>query len=198
MSVSIEQVKELRARTGAGIVDCKKALEEANGDIEKAIEILRKKGIAKAVKKMGRKAAEGVVASYIHSDNKLGVLVEVNCETDFVARTKEFQDLAHEIAMQIAASSPLYVSPDDVPEDVVEREKAIYKEQVIAEGKPEHIANRIVEGKIRKFFEEVCLLEQPYIRDPNVKIKDLIAEKISLLGENIVVRRFVRFRVGEE
>ncbi|MCD6363899.1 MAG: translation elongation factor Ts [Synergistetes bacterium] len=198
MAVSIEQVKELRARTGAGIIDCKKALEEANGDIEKAIEILRKKGIAKAVKKMGRKAAEGVVASYIHSDKKLGVLVEVNCETDFVARTKEFQELAHEIAMQIAASSPLYVSSEDVPAEVVEKEKAIYKEQVIAEGKPEHIAERIVEGKIRKFFEEVCLLEQPYIRDQNVKIKDLIAEKISLLGENIVVRRFVRFRVGEE
>ncbi|KUK14580.1 MAG: translation elongation factor Ts [Synergistetes bacterium] len=198
MGVSVELVKELRARTGAGVVECKNALEEAGGDIEKAIEILRKKGIAKAAKKMGRVTAEGVIASYIHTDKKLGVIVEVNCETDFVARTKEFQELAHEIAMQIAASAPLYVSPEDVPQDVLEKEKAIYREQVLAEGKPEHVAEKIVEGKIKKFYEEVCLLEQPYIRDQNRKIKELIAEKIAILGENITVRRFARFRVGEE
>lgn len=198
MSVSVDQVKELRLRTGAGVVECKKALEEAGGDIEKAIEILRKKGIAKAVKKMGRATAEGIIAHYIHSDKKLGVLVEVNCETDFVARTKEFQDLAHEIAMQIAASAPLYVSPEDVPPEVLEKEKAIYRDQVLAEGKPEHIADKIVEGRIKKFFEEACLLEQPYIRDQNRKIKDIIAEKIAVLGENITVRRFVRFKVGED
>lgn len=198
MNISVDQVKELRARTGAGVVECKKALEEANGDIEKAIEILRKRGIAKAVKKMGRATAEGIIASYIHSDKKLGVIVEVNCETDFVARTKEFQELAHEIAMQIAASSPLYVSPEDVPQEVLEKEKAIYKEQVLAEGKPEHVAEKIVEGRLKKFFEETCLLEQPYIRDQNRKIRDIIAEKIAILGENITVRRFARFKVGEE
>ncbi len=198
MSVSVDKVKELRLRTGAGVVECKKALEECGGDIEKAIEILRKRGIAKAVKKAGRVTAEGIIASYIHSDKKLGVLVEVNCETDFVARTKEFQELAHEIAMQIAAASPLYVSPEDVPQEVLEREKAIYREQVLAEGKPEHVADRIVEGRIKKFYEEACLLEQPYIRDQNRKIRDIIAEKIAILGENITVRRFVRFKVGEE
>lgn len=198
MSISVDQVKELRARTGAGVVECKKALEEAGGDIEKAIEILRKRGIAKAVKKMGRATGEGVIASYIHSDKKLGVIVEVNCETDFVARTKEFQELAHEIAMQIAAAAPQYISPENVPQDVLEKEKAIYREQVLAEGKPEHVAEKIVEGRIKKFFEETCLLEQAYIRDQNRKIKDIIAEKIALLGENITVRRFARFRVGEE
>ncbi|MCS7233097.1 MAG: translation elongation factor Ts [Synergistetes bacterium] len=198
MSISVDQVKELRARTGAGVVECKKALEEAGGDIEKAIEILRKRGIAKAVKKMGRATGEGVIASYIHSDKKLGVIVEVNCETDFVARTKEFQELAHEIAMQIAAAAPQYISPENVPQDVLEKEKAIYREQVLAEGKPEHVAEKIVEGRIKKFFEETCLLEQAYIRDQNRKIKDIIAEKIALLGENITVRRFARFKVGEE
>ena len=177
-------------------MDCKRALEEANGDMEKAIEILKKKGMAKAEKKATRVAKEGLIGSYVHMGGKIGVLVEVNCETDFVARTDEFKQLVKDIAMQIAAMRPLYVSPEEIPEEVLEREKAIYREQ--AAGKPQHVVERIVEGKLKKFYEEVCLLEQPFIRDDSKKIKDLIKEAIAKLGENIKVSRFVRFEVGEE
>ena len=197
-NITTEMVKQLRERTGAGILECKKALEEANGDMDKAAEILRKKGIAKADKKAGRSAGDGVIGSYIHFDNKLGVLVEVNCETDFVARTDEFKQLVNEIAMQIAAMSPKYVSKEEVPSEELEKEKEIYKQAAIAEGKPENIAERIAEGKINKYYEEYCLLEQTYIKDQKKKISDLIKEHIAKLGENIVVRRFVRMKLGED
>ncbi|MFU2157643.1 MULTISPECIES: translation elongation factor Ts [Caldisericum] len=195
--MGLDLIKELRARTGAGISDCKKALEEANGDIEKAIDILREKGIAKAVKKAGRVTNEGVVAAYIHPGSQLGVLVEVNCETDFVARTDEFKKLADEIALQIAASSPDYISREDVPAEVIEKEKEIYRKQLEEEGKPANVIERIIEGKIETFYKERCLLEQPYLRDENLTIEQLIKEHISKFGENITVRRFARFKVGE-
>ncbi len=196
--ITTEMIKTLRERTGAGILDCKKALEEAEGNMDKAAEVLRKKGIASADKKSGRAAVDGVVGSYIHHDNKLGVLVEVNCETDFVARTDEFKSLVKEIAMQIAAMSPRYVSKEEVPSEEIEKEKEIYKQAAIVDGKPENIAERIAEGKINKFYEENCLLEQSYIADQKKKISDLIKEHIAKLGENIVVRRFVRMRLGED
>jgi len=195
--MGLDLIKELRARTGAGISDCKKALEEANGDIEKAIDILRERGIAKAVKKSGRVTNEGVIAAYIHPGSQLGVLVEVNCETDFVARTDEFKKLADEIALQIAASSPEYVSREDVPQDVIEKEKEIYRKQLEEEGKPANVIDRIIEGKIETFFKEHCLLEQPYLRDESITIEELIKEHIAKFGENITVRRFARFKVGE-
>lgn len=195
--MGLDLIKELRARTGAGISDCKKALEEANGDIEKAIDILRERGIAKAVKKSGRVTNEGVIAAYIHPGSQLGVLVEVNCETDFVARTDEFKKLADEIALQIAASSPEYVSREDVPQDVIEKEKEIYRKQLEEEGKPANVIDRIIEGKIETFFKEHCLLEQPYLRDESITIEQLIKEHIAKFGENITVRRFTRFKVGE-
>ncbi|MCI4463138.1 MAG: translation elongation factor Ts [Caldisericum sp.] len=195
--MGLDLIKELRARTGAGISDCKKALEEANGDIEKAIDILRERGIAKAVKKSGRVTNEGVIAAYIHPGSQLGVLVEVNCETDFVARTDEFKKLADEIALQIAASSPEYVSREDVPQDVIEKEKEIYRKQLEEEGKPANVIDRIIEGKIETFFKEHCLLEQPYLRDESITIEQLIKEHIAKFGENITVRRFARFKVGE-
>lgn len=190
-------IKELRERTGAGIVDCKKALQEANGDMEKAVEILRRKGAAKAAKKAERATAEGIVVSYIHAGGKVGALVELNCETDFVARTEDFKKLGYEIAMQVAAMSPEFVSREDVPEDVVEKEKAILREQALAEGKPEHIVERIVEGRLSKFFSEKCLLEQPWIKDDSKTIKDLLTDYITKLGENIKVKRFCRFEVGK-
>jgi elongation factor Ts len=179
-------------------MDCKKALISANGDIEKAVEILRKEGIAVAEKKGARVAKEGRIESYIHPGNKIGVLVEVNCETDFVARTDEFKTLTKEIAMHIAASSPRYISVNDVPQDVLEKEKEIYATQARNEGKPEHVIDRIVQGKIEKFYQEVCLLEQPWVRDPEKRIKDIINEAIARLGENIIVRRFVRFELGKD
>jgi len=194
----MDLIKELREKTGAGVMDCKKALISANGDIEKAVEILRKEGIAVAEKKGARVAKEGRIESYIHPGNKIGVLVEVNCETDFVARTDEFKTLAKEIAMHIAASSPRYISVNDVPQDVLEKEKEIYATQARNEGKPEHVIDRIVQGRIEKFYQEVCLLEQPWIRDPEKKIKDIINEAIARLGENIIVRRFVRFELGKD
>ncbi|SHM50396.1 translation elongation factor Ts (EF-Ts) [Caldanaerovirga acetigignens] len=195
--ISSEQVKELRERTGAGIMDCKKALMEAGGDMEKAIVILREKGLAKAAKKVGRTTAEGIIDAYIHGEGRIGVLVEVNCETDFVARNEEFRSLVKDIAMQIAASNPKYVSRNDVPLEVLEREREILKAQAINEGKPSHIVDKIVEGRLEKFFEENCLLEQPFIKDPDKKVSELIMEKIALLGENITVTRFVRFERGE-
>ena len=197
MAISAKEVKELREKTGAGIMDCKAALKEADGDMEKAIEILKKKGIAKAAKKASRVASDGLIGSYIHHGGKIGVLVEVNCETDFVAKTDDFKNLVNEIAMQIAASNPLYVKREDIPEEVLSKEKEVYRAQALESGKPEKIVDRIVEGKMEKYFKEVCLLEQPYIRDDEKTVKDLINETIAKVGENIVVRRFVRFVLGE-
>jgi len=194
--ITTQMIKELREKTGAGIVDCKKALVEAGGDIEKAVEILRKKGAAKAAKKAERATAEGAVFSYIHGGGKVGVLVELNCETDFVARNETFKELGHEIAMQIAAMAPEYVSKEEVPAEVIEKEKEVLREQALAEGKPEHIVEKIVEGRLAKFYAEKCLLEQPWIKDDSKTIKDLITDYITKLGENIKVRRFARFEVG--
>ena len=197
MSLDMDAVKELRARTGAGVLDCKKALSECGGDVEKSVDYLREKGLAKAAKKVGRTAAQGLVFSYIHTNGKISVLVELNCETDFVARTDEFQKLGHEIAMQIAAANPLYVSPEEVPAGDLEREKEVYRNQALEEGKPAHIVDKIAEGRVNKFYEETCLLEQNYIRDPDRKIKDMVIENIAKMGENIVVRRFARYSIGE-
>jgi len=190
-------VKELREKTGAGILDCQKALTEAGNDIEKAIEHLRQKGLAAAQKKAGRETNEGLVESYIHPGSRIGVLVEVNCETDFVARNDEFQAFAKEVAMQIAAGNPRYVSREYIPEDELAREKEIMKAQVIESGKPANIADKIAEGKIEKFYEEVCLVDQVYIRDTKLKINDLLQALIAKIGENIKIRRFVRFQLGE-
>ncbi len=198
MSVSIEDIKKLRERTGAGIKDCKEALEQAGGDMEEAIAILRKKGIKVAAKREGKATREGVVWAYIHAGNQVGVLVEINCETDFVARTDDFKKFAEEVAMQIAAMQPKWVAPEDVPEEVLQREREILAEQARAEGKPEHIIEKMVEGRLRKFYEENCLLKQPYIRDDRLTIEDLLNELMAKTGEKIVIRRFVRYQVGEE
>lgn len=186
-------VSELRARTSVGMMDCKKALVECGGDIDKAVDYLREKGLAKAAKKADRNAAQGMIFSYIHSNAKLGVLVELNCETDFVARTEEFQHLGHEIAMQIAAANPTYIVPEDVPQSIVDHEIEVIKVQAREEGKPEKMLDKIAEGRINKFYEENCLMEQKYIRDPDKKIKDLVIENIAKIGENIKVGRFSRF-----
>lgn len=196
MAVSAGLVKELRERTGAGMLDCKKALEETNGDIEKAIDLLREKGLSKAAKKAGRIASEGIVEAYIHG-GRIGVLIEVNTETDFVAKNEEFRTFVKDMAMQVAAANPKYVSVDEVPQDEIEREREILKNQALNEGKPEHIAEKMVEGRIEKYFKEVCLLEQPFIKDTDIIVKDLLAEKIAKIGENIKIRRFVRYQVGE-
>jgi elongation factor Ts len=197
MAVDVNAVKELRYRSGAGVLDCRKALEECTNDLEKAVDYLRVKGLAKAAKKAGRPASEGRVFSYIHTNGKIGTLVEINCETDFVAKTDVFQELGKEIAMQIAASAPSYLSPEDVPQEDLDREREIYRQQALDEGKPEHILDKIAEGRIAKFYEESCLMEQKYIRDPDRKVKDLVIQEIARLGENIVVRRFARFSIGE-
>lgn len=195
--ISAQDVKELRERTGAGMMDCKKALTEANGDMEKAIDILREKGLAAAAKKAGRIANEGLVEAYIHGGGRIGVLVEVNCETDFVANTDEFKSFVKEICMQIAAANPQYISREDVPASVIEKEREILRAQALNEGKPEKILDKIIEGRIEKFYKENCLLEQLYIRDSEKTIKDLLNEKIAKLGENIIIRRFVRYERGE-
>lgn len=196
-TISADRVKELREKTGAGMMDCKKALAESGGDFEKAIDCLRQKGLASAAKKSSRTASEGLISSYIHMD-KIGVLVEVNCETDFVAKTDEFKELVKDITMHIAALNPSYLSREDVPQDVIEREKEIYRAQVT--NKPPQVVEKIIEGKLEKFFSEDCLLEQIFVKDPEqkLKIKDLITEKIAKFGENIVIRRFVRFQLGEK
>lgn len=193
MSISAQTVAELRKSTGVGIADCKKALEECNGDIEKATEYLRKQGSMKASKKADRSTNEGLIGSYIHAGGTVGVLVEINCETDFVARTDEFQDLVKDIAMHIAAANPLYVSTDEVPQEAIEKEKEIYREQLKKEGKPEEIIEKILTGKVQKYYEDVCLLEQAFIKEEKKKIKELIQEKIAKIGENIVIKRFSRF-----
>ncbi|MEE9193281.1 MAG: translation elongation factor Ts [Thermodesulfobacteriota bacterium] len=195
--ITAQMVKDLRDRTGAPFLDCKNALNDSDGDIEKALDLLKIKGVAKASKKASRETPEGSITSYIHAGGKIGVLLEINCETDFVARNEEFQQLSREIAMQIAAANPQYVNSGDVPESVVEKEKEVMKAQVIEEGKKPEIADKIVEGKINKFFEEMCLLEQAYIREPKTKISVLIQNAIAKIGENIVVRRFERFQLGE-
>ncbi|HDN67909.1 MAG: translation elongation factor Ts [Candidatus Latescibacterota bacterium] len=196
MTVTAEMVRKLREKTGAGIMDCKRALNSSGGDFDKAISLLRERGISVAAKRMGRATKEGIITSYIHPGSKLGVLVEVNCETDFVARTEEFQNFAKNIAMQIAAANPMVINKEDLPAETTEKEKQIYRKQ--AEGKPETAVQRIVDGKLEKFFQEVCLLEQPFIKDPNISVRDLLTQTIAKLGENISIKRFVRYRLGEE
>jgi len=197
VNISANQVKELREKTGAPMMDCKQALTEAKGDLEAAVVLLRKRGVSVAAKKAARVTSEGAVASYIHAGGKIGVLVEVNCESDFVARTEDFKELVHDIAMHIAASDPKFVRKEDVTPEAFEREKDIYRAQAIASGKPANIAEKMVAGKMEKFYEEVCLYEQPFIKDQTVSISQLIATKIGKLGENISVRRFARFKVGD-
>ncbi|HUW22460.1 MAG TPA: translation elongation factor Ts [bacterium] len=198
MQISKDLIRELRNKTGAGVMDCKQALLEAGGDIQKAQDILREKGSVVAIKRSARETQEGLVSSYVHSGNKLGVLLEINCETDFVAKTSEFSQLAKELAMQIAAMDPLWIKPEDVPKKVIEKEKEIYKKQSQESGKPEKVIEKIAQGRLEKYFTQVCLLEQPYIKDPKLKVKDLITESITKLGENIRVGRFTRLKVGEE
>jgi elongation factor Ts len=197
MAVSLELVKQLRDRTGAGIMNCRQALEESGGDLDAALEYLRKKGVAKATKLISRKAGEGLVHAYIHPGGRIGALVEINCETDFVARTDEFKDLANNIALQVAATGPLTLTREEVEDGVLEKEREIYRSQALEEGKPEKVIDRIVEGKLEKFYEEACLLEQAYVKDPDVKVGDLVKEMSGKVGENIVVRRFSRFQLGD-
>lgn len=197
MAITASDVNALRQKTGVGMMDCKKALLEANGDMDKAVEILREKGMATAAKKAGRIAAEGIVDSYIHMGGKVGVLVEVNCETDFVAKTDEFKELVHDIALQIAASAPEYVSREEVRTEHLDHEKEILAAQARNEGKPEKIIEKMVEGRVEKFYKEVCLLEQPFVKNPDVTIEQMITEKVAKIGEKISVRRFVRYKLGE-
>ncbi len=198
MEINAQLVKELRERTGAGMMDCKKALHQTNGDIDKAIEKLREMGLASARKKSIRVANEGKIVSYIHAGGKIGVMVELNCETDFVANTDEFAQLAKDIAMHIAATNPLYVDKENVPKEVIEKESAFQKEQLLKSGKPENVVDKILEGKINKYLEDICLLDQPFVKNEMVKVKDLINNAIAKFGENIILRRFVRFKLGEE
>lgn len=197
VAVTAEQVKELRQKTGAGMLDCKKALSEANGDLEKAIEFLREQGLASAAKKAGRIASEGVVESYIHAGGRIGVLVEVNCETDFVAKTDQFRGLCRDIAMHIAASRPEYLRREDISQEIVERETEIFRQQTLNEGKPEHIVDKIVAGKVDKFLREQCLLDQAFVKDPSITVANLVATQIGKIGENISIRRFTRYEMGE-
>jgi elongation factor Ts len=196
-TISAAMVKELREKTGAGIMDCKEALSECNGDISKAVDFLRKKGLATAAKRAGRATTEGIIESYIHMDSKLGVLVEISCETDFVAKNDDFKEFAKNIAMHIAATNPVSIRPEEVPEETIEKEKEIYRAQVLEMGKPEQIVDKIVEGKLKKFFKESCLMNQDYVRDPNITIEDLLNEMVAKIGENITIKRFARFKIGE-
>ncbi|NLB42720.1 MAG: translation elongation factor Ts [Clostridiales bacterium] len=195
--ISASKVKELRELTGVGMMDCKRALQETNGDIEKAVELLREKGLSAAAKKAGRIAAEGIVESYIHMGGKIGVMVEVNCETDFVAKTTEFKSFVRDIAMHVAASNPQYLSKDEIPEDVIAKEKEILRAQALNEGKPEKIVDKMVEGRIEKYYKEACLLEQPFVKDTDKTINDLVNEKVAEIGEKVSIRRFVRYQMGE-
>ncbi len=197
MEISAALVRELREKTGAGMMDCKKALLESAGDMEKAVDYLRQKGLAQASRKEGRDAAEGLVGSYIHGRGKIGVLVELNCETDFVARTPEFQGLLKDVAMQVAATNPRYIRREDVPENELERERQIYQQQAFELGKPEKVVSKIVDGKVERFYSEVCLLEQEFIKDPDRQVGDLIKDVVARLGENVQVRRFMRYHIGE-
>ena len=195
--ISAAMVKQLREKTGAGMMDCKGALREVGGDIEKAIEFLRKKGLATAQKRAGRAMTEGTIQAYIHMNAKLGVLVEVNCETDFVAKNDDFLGFAKNIAMHIAASNPLGIAPEDIAQEVIEKEKEIYRAQALEMGKPENVLDKIVEGKLKKFYQDNCLMNQPYVRDPDITIADLLNELIAKIGENISIKRFVRYQIGE-
>jgi len=197
LKISSELVKELREKTGVGIMACKNALQEAGSDINVAVEILRKKGIAKAQNREGRSASEGQIQSYVHMGGKIGVLVEVNCETDFSAKTEDFNSFTKNLAMHIAATNPIAISPDKLPADTLEREKEIYRAQALESGKPEKVVEKIVEGKLRKFFTDVCLLNQPYVRDPDLNIQDVLNELKAKTGENIVIKRFIRFQLGQ-
>ncbi|MFO7876521.1 MAG: translation elongation factor Ts [Desulfovermiculus sp.] len=197
MEITAQMVKGLREKTGAGMMDCKKALQESGGDEQKAVAWLREKGLSKAQKRAGRSASEGMIGSYIHANGKIGVLVELNCETDFVAKSDKFQELAKNLSMQVAAANPLCVRPEDLPQEAIEQEKAIYANQARADGKPEQVVEKIVEGRVNKYYKEVCLLEQPYIKDDSLAVKDLINELVAVLGEKIEVTRFTRMEVGE-
>ncbi|MBN2542436.1 translation elongation factor Ts [bacterium] len=197
MGIDANDVKKLRVKTGVGMMDCKRALEEANGDMDKAVEILRKSGLAKAAKKSDREANQGLIMSYIHPGNQIGVLIEVNTETDFVAKTEEVKNFTKNMAMQVAAAAPICIQPDDISEEDLEKEKVIFASIAEKEGKPEKIIPKIVEGKVQKYYEEVCLLEQSYIKENSRKVKDILNDLVAKLGENIIVNRFVRFKVGE-
>jgi elongation factor Ts len=197
MAITTEQIKELRAATGAGILDCRKALEQADGDYKKAVDILREKGLAKAAKRSDRAASEGVVELYSHGNGRIGVMVEVNSETDFVGRSEAFRQFAHEVALQVAASNPRYIKTEDVPASEIEHEREIARGRAREEGKPEQVIDRIAEGRVEKFLDEVCLLRQPYIRDESIQFEKLLHEKIVALGENVVIRRFARWQLGE-
>jgi elongation factor Ts len=197
VEISAKLVKELREKTGAGMMDCKKALAETKGDMEKALIHLREKGLAEAAKRSGKAASEGLVSAYIHPGSRIGVLVEVNCETDFVAKTEDFKNLAHDLALQIAASRPQYISQDDVPAEVVKQEKEILRAQALNEGKPENVVDKMVEGRLKKFYRESCLLEQLFVKNPDVTVRNVLHEVIARVGENIVVRRFCRYELGE-
>ncbi|GMR11702.1 MAG: translation elongation factor Ts [Anaerolineae bacterium] len=197
MKISAEQVKELRQQTGAGVLDCRKALEEAKGDMEAAVGILRQKGLAKAASRAGREASDGIIDLYSHGEGRLGVMVEVNTETDFVARTPEFRQFAHEMALQVAATAPRWVSPDDVPEEILKQERTAAREAALAEGKPESVVDRIIEGKLEKFLNDACLLNQPYIRDEERKVSEVVQDLILATGENVSIRRFERWEIGE-
>jgi elongation factor Ts len=197
MEVTAQMVKQLREKTGAGMMDCKKVLVEAHGDFEKAASLLREKGIAKAVSKEGRTTAEGVIATYVHTGDKLGVMVEINCETDFVARTNQFKTLARDIAMHIAATAPLCLKREELDPDLVEKEREIYRQQALHEGKPANIAEKIVDGRMEKFFADVVLMEQPFVKDNDKTVATLVKEMIATIGENINIRRFARFRLGD-
>jgi elongation factor Ts len=196
-NISAEMVKQLREKTGAGMMDCKNALSEVEGDVEKAIELLRKKGLATAQKRAGRALSEGIIQSYIHMTGKLGVMVEVNCETDFVAKNEDFQEFTKNIAMHIAATNPLGITPEDISQEIIEKEKEIYRAQALDMGKPENVIDKIVEGKLNKFYQESCLLNQPYVRDTDISIADLLNQMIAKIGENISIKRFVRYQIGE-
>ncbi|TET95555.1 MAG: translation elongation factor Ts [Candidatus Zixiibacteriota bacterium] len=197
MNITAQMVKELREKTGVGMMDCKKALVEAGGDSDKAIFVLREKGIAKAASKAGRTTAEGVIATYVHTGDKLGVMVEINCETDFVARTDKFKTFARDVAMHIAASSPLCLRREDIDSSLVDGERKVYRQQALNEGKPEKIVDKIVEGRLEKYYSEVVLIEQPYVKDNDKTIADFVKDMIATLGENIIISRFARFRLGE-
>ena len=197
MEITAKMVKDLREKTGAGMMDCKQALKETGGDEKKAMNWLREKGISKAQKKSGRSATEGFIGSYVHMNGKIGVLIELNCETDFVAKNEKFQELAKNLSMQVAAANPVCISPEELPEETVKQERDYYAGQAQKEGKPGHVVERIVEGRMKKYYQEVCLLEQPYIKDDSLTVKDLINEMTAVLGEKIVVNRFVRMEVGE-
>ena len=196
VDITAQMVKELRQETGAGVLDCKQALEACNGDVGQAVTYLREKGMAAAAKRSTREATEGIIGTYVHAGNRVAALVEVNCETDFVANTDQFQELAHDLAMQVVAAKPVYLTREDVPDQLLEEEKAIYSAQMADSGKPDHIIDRVVEGKLSKFYEEICLMEQPFIKDTAITVQELVQQRNALLGENIIVRRFVRFEIG--